>query len=458
MRILLFVYISFVTRAGAFALRSIGLISSWVRRDSSAVLSESRNNYNNNAFDMSKPVFDLFSLRTIREDALLRYNTLNQSEPLRINLYALLAVTLFSAPVISESVGGEAIYRVQTIAATCSGIISTGLFVRECQRRSNQLNRIEKELNAENLQIRVAANVWSDRPYEKPQTLRVLRQSSSPPRILALSGTASELMTAVTELRILGRRLQQSSTYVVLVPQDAPLHLSFQASWLGEAYNVDEWKAYFNDLSPTNEFRWFGLNFNGRSFGSGSGAFPQWLELLGQYLRPTDLLDQDMGSENKDDVECASVLRAQTAFYSALISGDLDAMKAVYIPEVSDEVTEVINAGGRIDSWKDCLLEGARPEGMRVANSDACIISETEAYSTIIEFPINTGIDTATLLAVQKWVRSSKDGEWKLQLHQTIPWSRDSRAQGTLRCDCRGCVALTRSSAAEQSTFGGLIG
>ncbi len=454
-------YISFVTGAVAFALQSNGLIHSSVRRRSSAVLFASKsnnnnNNNNNNAFDMSKPVFDLFSLRSIRGDALLRYNTLNQSEPLRINLYALLAITLFSAPMISESVGGEAINTVQTIATTCSGIISTGLFVRECQRRSNQLNRMEKELNAENLQIRVAANVWSDRPYEKPQTLRTLRQSSNPPRILALSGTASELKTAVIELRILGRRLQQSSTYVVLVPQDAPVNLSFQASWLAEAYNVDEWKGYFNDLSPTNEFRWFGLNFNGRSFGSGSGEFPQWLELLGQYLRPNDLLDQDMDSQDGGGTECASVLQAQKAFYAALTTGDLDAMNAIYFSDFSEQVTEVVNAGGRIDSWKDCLIEGARPEGMQIANSDACILSEKEAYSTVIEFPINTVNDTATLLAVQKWVRSSRDDQWKLQLHQTIPWSRDTRAQGTLRCDCRGCVALTRTS--ERSTFGGLIG
>ncbi|GAX13627.1 hypothetical protein FisN_14Lh362 [Fistulifera solaris] len=304
---------------------------------------------------------------------------------------------------------------------------------------------MEKELNAKNLQIRVAANVWSDRPYKKPQTLRKLRQSSYPPRILALSGTALELNTALSELRVLGRRLQQSLTYVVLVPRDAPLHLSFQASWLAEPYNIDEWKGYFNDLSPTIEFRWFGLNFNGRSFGSGSGESPQWLELLGQYLRPTNLLDQEMEPEDPSDADCASVLQAQKAFYAALTRGDIDAMNAIYFFGFSQQVTDVVNAGGRIDSWKDCLMDGARPEGMRIAGSDACILSDKEAYSTVIEFPSGTGSNTATLLAVQKWVRSSRDDQWKLQLHQTIPWSRDTSAQGTLRCDCRGCVALMRS-------------
>ena len=413
---------------------------------------------------MSKPVFDLFSLRTIRGDALLRYNTLNQSEPLRINLYALTAVTLFSAPLISESVTGETINTVQAIASALAGTLSTGLFVRECQRRSNQLNRMEKELNAENLQIRISANVWSDRDFEKPQSLQKLRQSSNPPRILALSGTAAELHTAVTSLGVLGRRLQQSSTYVVLIPTDDDNNknnsnnpLSLKASWLAEPYNSDEWKAYFNELTPTNEFRWFGLNFNGRSFGSGSGSgeFPQWLELLGQHLRPTELLEET--DADVTDADNLSVLQAQKAFYAALTGGDLKAMNAICSSDVSEQVTEVVNAGGRIDSWKDCLVDGARPEGMRISGGDACFLSETEAYSTVIEFPQNTGIETATLLALQKWVRSSKADEWKLELHQTIPWSRESRAQGTLRCDCRGCVALTRSSG-EQRTFGGLIG
>ena len=69
-------------------------------------------------------------------------------------------------------------------------------------------------------------------------------------------------------------------------------------------------------------------------------------------------------------------------------------------------------------------------------------LSPDEAFSTTVEFPSNAGIDGATLLACQKW--KIEDGDWKLQLHQTIPWSPDSRAGGTLLCDSRGCVALTR--------------
>jgi hypothetical protein len=97
---------------------------------------------------------------------------------------------------------------------------------------------------------------------------------------------------------------------------------------------------------------------------------------------------------------------------------------------------------------------------MSTSSSDVLLISPTKAYSTCIEFPVNTGgysdPSGATLLAVQEWARSNEKEEWKLTLHQTIPWSPDTRAGGTLRCDGRGCVALTRGE--EKRTFGGLIG
>ena len=117
---------------------------------------------------------------------------------------------------------------------------------------------------------------------------------------------------------------------------------------------------------------------------------------------------------------------------------------------------QVIDMGGRIDSWKDCLAEGARPSEMQVSGADATVYSDTEAYTTCIEFPANTGMDSASLLAVQRFVRANKNEPWKLDLHQTIPWNLETKAQGTLQCDCRGCVALTRGN--ERRTFGGIIG
>lgn len=124
---------------------------------------------------------------------------------------------------------------------------------------------------------------------------------------------------------------------------------------------------------------------------------------------------------------------------------------------------KVVKAGGRIDSWKTCLAEGARPSNMKTSGSDVLVVSPSLAYSTCVEFPVvdNVGYDNAssfgaTLLAVQRWEKDTDINKWKLEYHSTIPWSTDTRAGGTLRCDCRGCVALTRSP--ERRTFGGIIG
>jgi hypothetical protein len=120
------------------------------------------------------------------------------------------------------------------------------------------------------------------------------------------------------------------------------------------------------------------------------------------------------------------------------------------------KVSAVIEQGGRLDPWSACLEEGARPSGMKLAGADALVISDTEAYSTVVEFPVTPGLEEATLLAVQKWTRKDSSESWKLAIHETIPWSAERSAGGILLCDCRGCVALTRGP--DRRTFGGLIG
>jgi hypothetical protein len=421
----------------------------------------------NNQFDLSKPVFDLFALRSIRGDALLRYNTLNQSEPLRINLYAFLALTLFCFPFISEAVGGDADLGIpQTFASILGGFGSTALFVRECSKRSNQLMRMEKELNSESLELRLPMNALSDRAFTEPASFSDLMKTSTPPRLVAICGTASQLTSSLQSLRILGRRLRQANAFVVPIPTDGSTRKDWNLGgnsrlpWLAEAYEEQTWLQYFSDLDEdvdTKDFRWFGFNSNGRTFGSGSGEAPEWLQLLGQYLRPSSLLDETDANVDGDEMS-KSVIERQSKFYTSLITGDSQGMKDVFVTDPSSEVTEVVEAGGRIDVWESCLEDGARPEGMQVSGSDAVVLSEMEAYSTAIEFPANASTEamTATLLAVQEWKRASATDEWKLVVHQTIPWTSDTRAQGTLRCDCRGCVALTRDR--EQRTFGGMIG
>ena len=461
--------------------------------------------YNNNPnsrndFNLSKPTFDLFTLRSIRNDALLQYSSLNQSEPLRINIYLLLTITLLSFSTVSEAVIGEEASVVTTIASTLCGVASAGLFVKECQSRSKQLDRMEKELNAEFLTLKLSTtNAFETRLYGPSQATISLKDVRGKKRVFVLSGPSSMLMDVAVSLRVFRRRFAQANSIVVLVPTDnneeegdakiwKKLGMTEEeirsCQWLAEPQNVQDWVDYCTSLrmsssssssdSQSDGLIWFGLNYNGRSFASGTDS-PRLLELLGQNLRPVDILDEEDANEvvtsssTTKDNEIQEVLTRQSEFYQALTNGNLEAMKSIFSKDDGSggvqEVTDVIDAGGRIDKWESCLEDGARPSGMKISGSDVTITSPTTAYSTTIEFPPNTGgygDSDATLLAVQQWRRYSREGddddddEWRLEYHQTIPWNMDTRAGGTLRCDCRGCVALTRGQ--ERRTFGGLIG
>lgn len=478
---------------------------------SSSLSSKSTKHFMSKQYDVSKPVFDLLSFQQVRGDALIRYDTMNQSEPLRIALFAILTSVLASAPSLSEALGYDQMSTAGTVASLLSAVASAGLFVRECKNRSQQLRRLVLELETELLPIRLPTSLLSDRPFTQPVTLKDCRQQlSQPPRIIACIGTPSQTNLALTSLSVFGiQRLKQASVYVVVVvltdsdddyggstrgvrclsPTDAGwattnigeddsdnTNKNFvpgRTNWLADPYQPQVWLEYFARLSSTSKtsdqqigrlpsFRWFGLNANGRSFGSGDDDIPQWLQLLGQHLRPTELLDPSdpsySSSSNIAHADTQLLQNATSMFYQALTTGDKDGITKIFSTSKSDLVTEVIDGGGRIDSWADCLADGARPSGMTVSGTDVTIISPTEAYTTTIEFPANTGLDgcSATLLAVQKWVRDSDGEPWQLEVHQTIPWSPETQAQGTLRCDCRGCVALTRTQ--ERRTFGGIIG
>lgn len=428
--------------------------------------------YMSNQFDISKPVFDPLSLRAVRGDAIVRYDATNQSEPLRIVLFALFGATLLSAPFLVEAVGYDPMNTPATIASVILATGSGALFVRECTRRASQLTRIEKELNTESLPIRLPTNPFSEMPFSKAITLKNLRATKKPPRIIAICGNQSKLTEALSSLAIYRRRLTQASVLVVAISTDGSTAKDWQVlnnnsykSWLADSYQPQVWVDYFRALTDEKtddefDFRWFGLNANGRSFGSGDGEM-QIIQLMGQFLRPTDFLDvsdDDRTKTSDSDTTTTEkeLLETAESFYSALTTGNQDAIESLYSQSTSKEVSEVIDFGGRIDTWKDCLAEGARPSDMQVSGADVTILSDTEAYTTCIEFPANTGMDSASLLAIQRFVRADKQEPWKLDLHQTIPWSLETKAQGTLQCDCRGCVALTRGK--ERRTFGGIIG
>jgi hypothetical protein len=428
-------------------------------------------------FDITKPVFDLYSLRQVRGDALNKYSSLNQSEPLRINLAGFFALTFLSTPFLAPDLAGQALTAPQTALALAGAVFSASAFYRECGSRSKQLNRLEKELKALSLGLRLPTNPLADASFGAPSTIRQLQQRSGT-RVVALTGTSAELQAVAQELSVLGRRLVQASAVVVLIPNDSESNskdaaLKFETkrpAWLAQASAVQEWKDYFEDLTGNNSgkseeevkasllsnqpLKWFGLSASGRSFGSGQGSAPEWLELLGQHLRPVVLLDEDDPPAVKLTDDCkieTIILQQHTAFYRALTNGSLEEMRAVCDPVDAEAVNKVTQAGGRLDEWTTCLAEGNKPAGMKVADADVTVVSPDTAYSTCIEFP--AAMQGATLLAVQKWIK--RDDKWLLAKHQTIPWA-DRSAAGTLICDHRGCVSLVRTP--EKRTFGGLIG
>ena len=446
----------------------------------------SSSNDSTSSFDISKPVFDFYSFRSIRGDALAKYNSLNQSEPLRINLAALAMLTCMASPwlVPELSSSSSSLTLPQGIAAASLAVLSGGAFVRECQRRSKQLTRLEKELEALDLFIKLPSNLLADAPFRTAATVRELLKALSI-RLVVVRGTAQELSsTLLQELQVLGRRLSQANAYVVIVPTDGStktdwgLSATTRYSWLAEPESIAAWNKYFDDTllasssttttttstasddsiaqsvgTTASSFRWFGLKPNGRTFGSGTTP-PSWLQVMGRNILPTAVLDEKdpaVVSENSEQEQ--AILECQQRFYTALTTGNAKLLKEVYYDQSTEAVDRVIQDGGRMDTWETCLADGARPEGMKVADADVTIVSDTLAYSTIIEFPAM--IQGSTLLAVQTWTRGNSDEDWKLQEHQTIPWS-DSPAGGTLICDCRGCVSLVRSP--ERRTFGGLIG
>jgi hypothetical protein len=300
-------------------------------------------------FDVSRPVFDLFALRSVRGDALIRYSTLNQSEPLRIILYGFLALIFLAAPSLSEAVGYDQMGVPATAGSTLAAILSVGLMVRECSSRAKQLNRMEKELNAELLPIRLPQSILADTPFSKQVTIKDLRALSNPPRIIALCGKDNtKLQEALKGLSIVGQRLRQASVFVVVVPMDDSKPSDWQLPssrlpWLADAYDRSIWRDYFASLSESESgdasFRWFGLNSSGRSFGSGEEV-PQFLEVLGQHCRPTDLLDETDASMSAEE-GVSSLLKAQSTFYEALTTGSLEAMNQICLGILSPQVTEV---------------------------------------------------------------------------------------------------------------------
>ena len=77
------------------------------------------------------------SLQTWRRETLLRYDNANQSEPLRILLFALLALSLASCVAIADAIGAPAPEGAALAGYYGSALGSAALFARERENRTS---------------------------------------------------------------------------------------------------------------------------------------------------------------------------------------------------------------------------------------------------------------------------------------------------------------------------------
>ena len=229
-----------------------------------------------------------------------------------------------------------------------------------------------------------------------------------------------------------------------------------------ETTETATWATYHYCESPNHRFkvRWH------KHKADDCSVRKRWLQTEETKSKSKPDNQANLATDDNDDATTADeqnkeILKLQKQFYDFLTNGSLSGIQKTFGTTQSSDVQEVLDLGGNIDDWDKCLQVGARPEGMKVSGADVLVVSDTEAYSTIIEFPkvgTKDGLTTASLLAVQKWSRKEgeDDASWKLELHQTIPWGNDSRAGATLLCDYRGCTALT-SEPKQKWNFRGMI-
>ena len=407
------------------------------------------------SYSFNKSSFDVLSLITVSERTLLQYNSTNQSEPLRIYLYLTLSVLLLFSGALGSaldvSVGPAA-----EAASRALGMGAAGLFVREAGFRRRQLKRIELEQSARALPITVGGRLGGVRETS-------VGGLDGDKRVLVVRGNGEELREVEEVARALASRWRTAGAVLLLCCTDGKAERgenTFSAPWLAtvpKGKAEGRWDDFFEELlatggeersdsssSSSSQSCWFGLNTNGRSFGSGLGQ-PDFLTVFGSSLRPTEFLSvpEEAPAPPASEVE-AELLEAQSKFYAFLTdSGAPSDAETIFSAGGSPAVADVKRSGGRADPWSACLAPGARPASMSYFDAQAYAPSEDRAYTSNVEAP-DPGRPFETLLALQRWRRDEGGGEWMLETHSTVPWNQESKAGGMLLCDVTGCVALTR--------------
>ena len=387
---------------------------------------------------LSEAELDVLSLRSWRRETLIRYNNANQSEPLRILLFGLLALSLAGCVAIADAIGAPVPQGPELAAYYGGAVGSSLLFNRERGKRTKRLLKIERECAVGDLRVTLRPSAAAFPGATRTASLRQLRNDF---RVVAALCADDESFDAFHRtVQGLRRRLATSKVLALAVRGDrvdalagcSPLDTKAWRETFGALLTTD---AAWGDFDfESKDAAWLALSFAGRSVGSGVGS-PDFVQLLGSLLPPRDFVEAEPPLGDATALEAA-----QKRFYDALRSGDEAAMADVFGDDRAPSVDDALAAGARLDPWASQLADGARPADLKVGDADATEFDNGEAITTAVE-------ETApgqTLVAVQRWVKDG-EGHWRLKSHETIPFAPNVRAGAVLYCDARGCVALTRS-------------
>ena len=379
---------------------------------------------------LRRPEFDGVSFRSWRRETLVRYDSANQSEPLRLVIFLLLTLSLAFSGALAEAVGAP---KPEPAGAYYLGsVLAGGLFLRERSERTRKLVRLEREGQVGDLSLVIKKNVAVGGQQET--TVRDLKKP------LVAIYAPREILREIeaTDLLPLRRRLEQADVHVVLVANEGTFQR--QGTAVTEPGIPSEWLRTFRDLltvdSAWDDFEftkenvaYFALDARGRSCKSGQDA-PNFSLLFATAFPPQMALSGP-----------ASALPEQASFYDALTQGDVSAMKNLFVQE--DDVTL-----RGISTWEDQLGD-ARPSDLIVSDADVFFSPDgRSATTTAIETP-DPRAPSNTLLAIQRWTAvndTSSDVEWRLRSHTTAPFSSSmaSAPDGRIiRCDHRGCALVS---------------
>jgi hypothetical protein len=448
------------------------------------------NDWNDNAlgenafYNLAKPVFDLYAGRMVRGDALTKYNTLNQSEPLRINLLLLITFSLLSLPwLLPELQLEEAAVQLTTTQPLVSSLLALGsasatavLAFIQCQARNRQLQRIEKECALLDLMIRLPNSIFADSAYtSRSMSIRALFRDTTFRRLLVIAGTVPQLQDTLLELQVLGRRLVQSRTCVVvialpsspdadlskatnttLLARDAPIWRKQYSSadatsatdifesngrfpWLLQASDLSTWREFLSSLAKASSlvslpdesfssFCWLGLSSSGRSFASGS-APPSWLQIFGKSLPPIAEFDDSnagavsaVAGRKESVVESMEreLLHCQGRFYEALTQGNVSSMRDTFANQ--NDIAVSSSLGVMADVTHTASVSDVIRRGGRLDTWETCLADGARpAGLTIADRDVYVFSDHSAYTTCIEFASAASGGETLLAIQQ---WAR----------------------------------